>query len=360
MIILALWLVGVAGSSTPIPNPQATTTAYDQVKTGSLAEENGITNKASQTRRATWMEGKWGVRFDMPGMRHPEALAAFDVQRIMEQIKLLDTATWVQINLTQGANGSFFTSPHPELAKHVEPGMVPERDLFGEMLDALNKRGFKVIAYFATEGPTMGKHPDKALPGVTEKWKKYVSSKGLTPKEGVAEIIVKEYSQRYGKRIAGWWFDHAGYGDSALLAKAARSGNPDAVLAFNSGGSAILKQGAPQEDYTAGHPTPMQKEMPSWKGNEKAIEMIEAKQYIQGSLGHFFVPMQTLWNSGEPAFKTEQALAWTLRILKAGGAITWAVALDDPKKKAPTLASVQFEQLKAINQAVSNWRKPAR
>lgn len=331
-----------------------------KLRTGSLAEDNGLSDKANSPRRASWMEGNWGFRFNLPGMRHPKALVAFDVERVMDQVKVLDTATWVQINLTEGANGSFFTSPHSELAKHVDVGMVPERDLFGEMLDALNKRGFKVIVYFATEGPTMGKHPDKALPGVTEKWKKYASSKGVTPEQGVAEVIVKEYSQRYGKKIAGWWFDHARYGASDLLAKAARSGNPDAVLAFNSGGSAVLKQGAPEEDYTAGHPTPLEREMPSWKGNETAIEMIEAKQYIQGSLGHFFVPMQTLWNSGAPAFKTEQAVDWTLRILKSGGAMTWAIALDDPKKKTPALASVQFEQLKAINQAVSDWRKPTR
>jgi len=76
--------------------------------------------------RAAWMEGQWGFRFNVPGMRQPDALAKFDVQQMMNQIKVLDTASWVQINITQGANGSFYTSPHAELAKHVSPRHRPE------------------------------------------------------------------------------------------------------------------------------------------------------------------------------------------------------------------------------------------
>ena len=306
-------------------------------------------------RPVAWMEGQWGFRFNMPGMRQPEAVAEFDVQKMMDQIKVLDTASWVQINITQGANGSFYTSPHPELAKHVSPDIVPQRDLFGEMLDALIEQGFKVMVYFATEGPTMSKHPEQALPGVIETWKEYAKSREMTPDQAVAEIIVKEYSLRYGTKITGWWFDHAGSGDIKALEKAALAGNPEAVLAFNVGGSSELLT-CPESDFTAGHPTPMRRESPSWEGNEVAIELIEKNNYIKGSLGHFFPPMQERWNSGEPAFQTQQAVDWTMRIVQAKGAITWAVALADAKKKKAPLASVQFEQLKAINQAVKNIR----
>ncbi|MCM2371259.1 SHD1 domain-containing protein [Aporhodopirellula aestuarii] len=307
-------------------------------------------------RRAAWMEGKWGFRFNMPGMKQAEALAEFDVQKMIDQIKVLDTAAWVQINITQGANGSFYTSPHAELAKHVSPDIVPQRDLFGEMLDALIEQDFKVMVYFATEGPTMGKHPDKALPGVIETWKEYAKSREMTPEQAVAEIIVKEYSLRYGTKISGWWFDHASYGDIKALEKAALAGNPEAVLTFNVGGSPELLT-CPESDFTAGHPTPMKRHSPSWKGNEVAIKLIEKDNYINGSLGHFFPPMQETWNSGKPAFETEQAVDWTMRIVQAGGAITWAVALADAKGKDAPLASFQFKQLKAINEAVKKSRK---
>lgn len=307
-------------------------------------------------RRAEWMEGQWGFRFNMPGMKQAEALAEFDVQKMMDQIKVLDTATWVQINITQGANGSFYTSPHAELAKHVSPEIVPQRDLFGEMLDALNEQGFKVMVYFATEGPTMGKHPEKALPGVIDTWKKYARSRKMTPDQAVAEIIVKEYSLRYGTKISGWWFDHAQYGDIKLLEKAARAGNPEAALTFNVGGSPKLLT-CPESDFTAGHPTPVKRHSPSWEGNEVAIMLIEKNNYINGSLGHFFPPMQKTWNSGKPVFETQQAVDWTMRIVQSKGAITWAVALEDAKKKKAPLAAFQFEQLKAINAAVKKSRK---
>lgn len=297
------------------------------------------------------MEGGWGFRFNLPGMKQPEELANFDVAKMMEQVKALDTARWVQINLTQGANGSFFTSPHPLLAEKVSPDIVPKRDLFNEMLEALIGEGFKVHVYFATEGPTMAKHPTKALPGVIDKWKLCAKDHGMPPEEAVAELIVKEYSLRYGRKISGWWFDHAKYGDIPLLAKAARAGNPDAVLGFNMGASPKLPT-CPQADFTAGHPTPMEKHPPSWEGNEEAIRLIEKHQYIKGSLGHFFPPMQMAWTSGKPAFTSEMVVDWTVRVVKAGGAITWAVALSGDKAKDAPLATTQFEQLLELNNRI--------
>lgn len=53
----------------------------------------------------------------------------------------------------------------------------------------------------------------------------------------------------------------------------------------------------------------------------------------------------------------QQAVDWTIRIVHAKGAITWAVALADARKKKVPLASFQFEQLKVINQAVKNSQK---
>jgi hypothetical protein len=30
------------------------------------------------------------------------------------------------------------------------------------------------------------------------------------------EVIVKEYARRYSTKLAGWWFDHAGFGNIPL------------------------------------------------------------------------------------------------------------------------------------------------
>lgn len=310
--------------------------------------------QGNKKRKAAWMEGQWGFRFNMPGMKQPASLEQFDVRAMIDQVKVLDTTGWVQINITQGAHGSYYTAPHAELDK-LYPGLTPKRDLFGEMLDALLKEDFKVMVYFATEGPVMGKAPEKAPEGLIKKWKAYAKSLNMTPNQAVAEVIVKEFSKRYGKKISGWWFDHAKYGDIPALKKAALYGNPNAVLSFNMGGSAKLTTNK-ESDFTAGHPTPMKKASPSSDINETAVKLIEKNNYVKGSLGHFFPPMQTLWNSGDPAFKTEKFLDWSLRIIKAKGSITWAVALADFKKKQAPLATIQFEQLKKLNEAVRKMR----
>jgi len=311
--------------------------------------------KPATAHRAASMEGQWGVRFVMPGMKHPDALADFDVKAMVDQLKLLDTVSWVQINVTQAANSSFYVSPHKTLAKHISPKMVPERDLFGEMMDALLAAEFKVHVYFASEGPGRNKHVDRHLPGAIDKWETYIASKNMTHKEAVAEIIVKEYSKRYGTKISGWWFDHTRNADIPLLAKAARAGNPNVLLTFNVGASTKLRT-CPEADFTSGHPMPLKVHPANWKGNEEAIELIEKHKYVNGALSHIFPPMQSNWTFGKPVFKTEQAIDWTMRVINAGGAITWAVALADTKKQDAPLAEVQFNQLIAINKAVAGSR----
>lgn len=318
---------------------------------------------ASPKRRAEWMSGKWGVRFMTYGGETP-GVANFDVAKIMAQIRQLDTIGWVMVNLTAGANGALYVSPHPVLEEHIHPNMAPSRDLFGELLDAIKAEGLRTLVYFASEGPAREKavrfnqpHPlDKTVAGSREKWLAYAKSNGMTPIEATAKVIIEHYAKRYGKKIDAWWFDHARWGDPVLFAKAARTGNPDAACAFNLRKQGTVLRSTPEEDYTAGHPTPEKKQPFWWKGNETMIETIEAGPWIDGALGQIFIPLQEKWFGGKPDFPTDQAVDWTRRIVKAGGAITWAVAIEEPREEKSEFAATQFEQLKAIDAAVKAAR----
>ena len=92
--------------------------------------------------RAAWMEGGWGVRILLPGGDREE-LSTFEIEGFVEQIKQLDSISWVMLNMTQGACGSLYTSPHPVLEKHIHPAMAPTRDLLGEMIKELKKNDRK-------------------------------------------------------------------------------------------------------------------------------------------------------------------------------------------------------------------------
>ena len=59
--------------------------------------------------------------------------------------------TYVLFGLSEGADGSRYIAPHSILSE-LNPRCCPERDLFGELAEAFQKEGYKVLAYMATEG----------------------------------------------------------------------------------------------------------------------------------------------------------------------------------------------------------------
>lgn len=308
----------------------------------------------ARSTRAEWMEGGWGVRILLPGGDREE-VRAFDVHAFADQIKQLDSLSWVMLNVTQGACGSLYTAPHPELEAHIHPAMAPSRDLLGEMIAELRKQDLRILVYYASEGPAKVKKwthfLEYTVQGSFEKWDEYCASLKMSSPEAIAEKIIKYYSLRYGENIDGWWFDHAGHGDTKLYAEAARAGNPNAAVSFNVHSQGKVVRGCKEEDVAFGHPTVLIRKPSSWEGNERMIETIEASNYVDGVLGHMFIPMQKGWWKHEANFPDEQALDWTLRVVKAGGAYTWAVALSQEEGRTSQLAGKQFAQLQQINSA---------
>lgn len=124
-------------------------------------------------------------------------------------------------------------------------GRTTKRDLLGEMVDALDKRGIKLIFYYHY-GYDCNHSIDadwmKASGGYkADKTKFYENWKA----------VVTEMGDRYGDKLHGWWFDGGQRyynchfdntpGDQGILTapfkeltEAAKSGNPKRVIAYNS------------------------------------------------------------------------------------------------------------------------------
>ena len=69
------------------------------------------------------------------------------------------------------------------------------------------------------------------------------------------------------------------------------------------------------------------------------------------------MPMQSGWWKGGAVFTTEKATDWTLRVVAAKGAFTWAVALDTREGKTSLMAEKQFAQLLEIDRQIKERRK---
>jgi len=130
-----------------------------------------------------------------------------------------------------------FPAPLVSWAKYHGASSVTTRDLVMEMADSLNARGIKLMLYFPPgfAWPGSGKTADF----MTE-WREQLT----------------EIGNRYGKKVAGYWFDgwYQGaefYPDANFdsLDQACKAGNPDRVYALNPW---IYPAVTPWQEYSAG------------------------------------------------------------------------------------------------------------
>jgi hypothetical protein len=319
---------------------------------------------------AWWLSGGWGIGYRIAPGRHPEVLT-YDVDGFVDQIRALGAA-WVIVNITAASHGDEYTAPHSVLSV-VNPTSTPEaRDLFGEIATALQAAGVRVIAYVATQGPTMLKHgPTRAYDwnGVNapsiDNWMAWVleaygANDDAALKQAFAETIIAEYAERYGALVDGWWFDHSGFGDVPRLHAAVMAGNPDAAIAFNDGQKVPLTNNHPgYEAFTSGHPTPVQ-QMPAPSAvNLPMITSIEGTPegyfIVDGalSLGHVFMPVATRWNSGSLVWTVEQAAEWQARTMAGHGAWSWNLPRDPTEPSLLDRGFVDFVEqvLAAMDEA---------
>jgi hypothetical protein len=107
----------------------------------------------------------------------------------------------------------------------------------------------------------------------------------------------------------------------ASFAAALRAGNPDALLAFNSG--VRLVDFGLAEDYTAGesmHNLPVA----TWEGGYSPLT-----RQIGGSQLHILTHLGSNWRAGDrPRFPASLVLGYTEYVASRGGAITWDVPID--------------------------------
>jgi hypothetical protein len=336
--------------------------------------------------KADWMQGNWGISYRISGgdiSQQESHVNEYQVTRAIEQMAAIPGLTWLQVNLTNGAFGDRFIVPVPEV-EAINPNAAPNSindlhdptlpgsDLFEQLALGLKAKGIKVIAYIATQGPGMLKHgaersmdyDDSIIdetdgsackstkPNVKDldtqvycsasmnRWRDYVlvnyPSTSLHHSFQLALVnIVETLSLRYGNLIDGWWFDHATYGDYALLPDAARAGNSEAVVALGLAEDVFLGNNPDvPEDFTGGHPTPLTRTVSSSNTNLPMLTAIEATAngYFPAvdddvdAVGHMFMPLQQSWNGGTVVYSEAKGSDWLNRALNANGSYTWALS----------------------------------
>jgi alpha-L-fucosidase len=181
-----------------------------------------------------WMvAAKYGLMFhwtsqsmprEGPPLSYCDAVRKFDVEKFAKMVSEMGAGFVV---FTTSHAGFYFPGPNPVIDS-ILPGRTCPRDLVGDLADALNRCHVRLELYFHPghdDAPWWQRtHFDENKNASFKQWRAIISSIG----------------NRYGKKLAGWWFDDAAFTyypfnpDWEQMTTAARAGNPDRVIAYNS------------------------------------------------------------------------------------------------------------------------------
>jgi len=183
---------------------------------------------------ANWMvDAKYGLMFhwtsqskprEGPQLSYCDAVGRFDVDRFADTVSQAGAGFVV---FTTSHAGFYFPGPN-SVIDGILPGRTCPRDLVGDLADALNRRHIRLELYFHPghdDAPWWQRtHFDQDKSEYFKQWRE----------------IIRSIGERYGKKLAGWWFDDGAFTyypfnpDWEQMTAAARYGNPDRVVAYNS------------------------------------------------------------------------------------------------------------------------------
>jgi hypothetical protein len=278
----------------------------------------------------------------LPGDARSLALVEqFDVANLAKQLEMAGVKYFV---LTLGQNSGYFNSPNAVYERYTgyAPGArCAKRDLPLDLSDTLKSKGIKLMLYLPCQVPNEDARAQRAF-GLPEGKRDQPLDAAFAKKW--AEVI-QEWSERYGEKVAGWWFDggyrHIHFDESiaAVYAAAVKRGNPKAIVTFNPGVQVTHYTQA--EDYTAGELNDPFQQRP-------------ASRWLQESQWHALTFLGSGWAHRNTRYSDEQWADWVRAVTEKGGVVTLDMGPNYDPKVGPVggLAAAQLQQVIAVKEAL--------
>src|SRR5205823_1381576 len=124
--------------------------------------------------------------------------------------------------------------------------------------------------------------------------------------------VIREYAERFGRLLDGWWFDgcypwdvfHNRLYDWHLWASAARAGNSEAALAFNDGSFCVgnTQPLTPEQDYLSGEVEVLREGKIRLGRGDSAPLYLPRSRFVEGTTcqWHALVPIDCFWGHETP------------------------------------------------------------
>lgn len=302
------------------------------------AEESAPAPSAARGERTEWMTGKYGlmVQWIAPGPAPEKGQRVYDLDQAVDAFSLNSFladfdktgASW--LIFTVGQNTGFYASPNSALDGWAGPGHCSRRDLVKELAREIHARGKRFIAYLPSEV--------KAPTQLHEAFQWNPQDQGEFQRRYAA--FIREYSERWGKDLDGWWLDGSRPGDDfpsraydwPLWLVAARAGNPAAAVAFNDGSFSmgITQPATVLQDYLSGEVEMLRDgQIRLGRKLDSPLHLPESRFVGQTACQwHALVPIDCAWfhvkvgPMDPPRYSDLELFSFVRNCLEKGGAVT--------------------------------------
>lgn len=320
-------------------------------------------------------DARWGVLLHYLAELHTADGSEMDVERWNRQIDAFDTHAFASqlksvgasyVIFTLGQNSGYYVAPNAAYDALVgrSPSRCSRRDLIADLHGALEPEGIRLLVYLPSGAP--GNDPlaveklgwEWGFKGLWMSWPdgwphhdpSAHTGNRLVQFQRNWEAIIREWSLRWGDRIAGWWIDgcyfaeemyhHADAPNFKSLVAALKTGNQDSIVAFNTGVRIPIVSATPHEDYTAGE---ISTAFPA------ADRTQPVSRWVDGAQLHVLTFLADWWGSGEPRFSADWVAAYTRYVNDHEGVMTW----DVPISADGVIPQSFLDQLAAIGEPSS-------
>lgn len=317
----------------------------------------------SKENTAWFKEAKYGVFLHYLAATH---------YQIMKGKKLPDAAEWnrrveavdveaLARSIADTGAGYALITVGQSIPHHCSPNAVyqgltgrtekycSERDLIADLAAAMEKQGIRLMVYYHGIPPSHDPDTVKAMNAEVfleahKKWMEYVLKREDPTKDPIVSTvaeklgefrkihldIMREWSDRWGKSVHGWWIDgcspayrlwdledELNYSD---FAAALKSGNKESIVAFNPQVFDELKPRTEYEDYIAGEF--------NWDFPVDS-EMFPITAKAAGKQTHITTFLGRHWRIGPSRFSDDFVAGYTKHLSDSGTVITWDVPIGD-------------------------------
>lgn len=258
-----------------------------------------------------------------------ECVRQFDVEKFASRMREAG-AGYVIFTMMQRTR--FLIAPNATFDRMTayRPGEAcATRDLVEDLYQALDKRGIALMLYWTGDGPC---DDPKAAPAMACPTDGKVTEKFIRNWAAVA----REYGQRYGDKVKGWWCDGSyrfiGYDEPklAILADGLRAGHPGRIVALNPGVEEHVRPYSRHEDFTT--------------GEQNSFTDLPASRFVNGEQWHVLSYLGANWGQPGTCRTKRELVDYVHAVNSVGGVVTIDVLLY----RDGELDRSQLEVLKAL------------